>query len=104
MSQKKVGEPGWEEERTRADLVEMVEYLHQRCLAFLNETACLRAELAQTPLERDLTHTDLWQQRDTARNVARSLWLMWTYAEKEERDPTLTDWIKNNYPWLTEDT
>lgn len=98
-----VGEPGWDKERTREDLVEMVEYLHNRAMMFLEETSGLRDQLEKLRIERALTHSGIQKEKEDARSVARALWLCWSYAEKEERDKGLMEWIKSEHPWIMED-
>lgn len=38
-----------------------------------------------------------------ARNVARMIWMMFSYKEKEERDKKLCEWIKEHCPWIMDE-
>lgn len=39
-----------------------------------------------------------------ARNVARMVWMMFSYREKEERDKQLCEWIKQKHPWIMDES
>lgn len=42
-------------------------------------------------------------ERDDARNAARALWMMWSFAEKEDRDKGLAHALRADCPWLKDE-